>query len=91
MVVLVGGAWADGVPMAGAPPAATALRKKVEAHTCLNGPGVLTGERPAGVGDGPVTAACGKNASARSFHVIAATTPSTRGSAPASISARAPP
>ena len=70
---------------------ALAPRKKFDAQTCLKGPGVSIGLRPAGVGPVAVVADCGKNASARSFHVIAATTASTRGSAPASIRPSAPP
>jgi hypothetical protein len=58
----------------------------------LNGPGVAIGSPPAGdVGVALSAAAWGKNESARSFHVMAATTASTRKSAPASISPSAPP
>ena len=78
------------VPDRAAP--AFAAWKNVDAHSCLNGPGVAMGSSSAGVeGEVSVVTCWGKNASARSFQVIDATTASTRLSVAPSMRASAPP
>ena len=92
--------FGDGVEVAGERPArspepsagAAAEPKKRDAHSCLNGPSAATRSTSPGVwAASGVTANCGKNASARSFHVTAGTTASMRGSVAAAMSTSAPP